>query len=421
MKQTGSISSQAADLFARLNWPSVQEEAWRRTDLGRLLPKGLLDETAAHSCGRRLDAAEDYDTPALPKNFAARVILHAHRPVAITISEEAESAGLVITWVSPDNLSPGLLAMGQEELDQNPNRITAWHWRDVLGVLVIQAPENACIEAPIFIEEHLLGGISEDFLFCAPHLHVETGIGAALNIVWGMEGFSTPGNRIKPVVNANLTCSADANSRVRVILRQNLGDDAVFFFSGNLRVKDHGKICFTESHLGGLLVKTHTRVLLGGEGADAVLKGLFAAEEGRHIDIGTDQDHCHPHGTSYALYKGAVKGGGRAVFQGLIQVKPDAKKTDAYLTNKNLILGDGARADSMPQLDILTDDVRCSHGSTTGKLDEGQLFYLQSRGYNREEAVLELTRAFLAETLEGLPESVAVFLVQDIDYALEKG
>ncbi len=420
MNQTRAISSQAADLFARLNWPSVQEEAWRRTDLSHLLPKGLLDEVAAHSLGRQLEPAEDYASLLLPENFAARVVIQAHRPVAIAISEEAKSAGLVITWISPDNLSPGILAIGQEELEKTPNRITAWHWRDILGVLIIKAPENACIEAPILIEEHIFGDNNEDFLFSAPHLHVEADIGSTLNIVWGMEGGSTSENRLKPMINANLTCSADANSRAQVILRQNLGDDAVLFFSGNLHVKDQGKISFTESHLGGGLIKAHTRVMLEGEGADALLRGLFVAKEGQHIDIGTDQDHCHPHSTSSALYKGAIKSGGRSVFQGLIQVKPDAKKTDAYLTNKNLLLGDGARADSMPQLDILTDDVKCSHGSTTGKLDEGQLFYLQSRGYSREEAALLLTRAFFAETLNGLPESVATLLDQDIDYALEK-
>ena len=91
--------------------------------------------------------------------------------------------------------------------------------------------------------------------------------------------------------------------------------------------------------------------------------------------------------------------GGRSIFQGLIEVAPGAAKTDAYLTNNNLVLGNGARADSLPKLNILTDDVRCSHGSTTGKLDTDQLFYLVSRGFSPQEATKELTRGFLWEAV----------------------
>jgi Fe-S cluster assembly protein SufD len=136
------------------------------------------------------------------------------------------------------------------------------------------------------------------------------------------------------------------------------------------------------------------------------------------MDIGTLQEHRSPRATSDALYKGAVHPGGRSVFQGLIEVSPKAAKTDAYLTNKNLVLGDGARADSIPQLNILTDDVKCSHGSTTGKLDETQLFYLYSRGFSPSEAKKELTRGFLAEVIDGAPEAIAEILADDLDSAL---
>jgi Fe-S cluster assembly protein SufD len=165
-------------------------------------------------------------------------------------------------------------------------------------------------------------------------------------------------------------------------------------------------------------VKTRSRVTLSGEGADARLKGLYVAREGRHVDIGTLQEHRSPRATSDALYKGAVHPGGRSVFQGLIEVAPGAPKTDAYLTNNNLVLGEGARADSIPQLNILTDDVKCSHGSTTGKLDPGQIFYLQSRGFSPDGARRELTRAFLNQVLLEVPESVSMILSDDLDAAL---
>ena len=104
---------------------------------------------------------------------------------------------------------------------------------------------------------------------------------------------------------------------------------------------------------------------------------------GQHMDIRTVQRHQSPRATSRAYYKGAVAGGGRTIFQGLIEVATGASGTDAYLTNRNLILGEAARSDSIPTLKIGNNDVKCSHGSTTGKLSADELFYLESRGLLR--------------------------------------
>jgi len=119
----------------------------------------------------------------------------------------------------------------------------------------------------------------------------------------------------------------------------------------------------------------------------------------------TVQYHLQRAGQSRAFFKGAVAGNGRSVYQGLIEVDEAAPGTDAYLTNKNLILNDGARADSIPCLRIKTDDVKCSHGSTTGKLDEEALFYLMSRGLSRDSARKELITAFFEELIETAPEA----------------
>ena len=108
------------------------------------------------------------------------------------------------------------------------------------------------------------------------------------------------------------------------------------------------------------------------------------------------------------------------MFQGLIDVACGASKTDSYLTNNNLILEDGARADSLPQLNILTDDVKCSHGSTTGRLDDVKQFYLQSRGYSPQEARAELVYGFLAEVIDFAPDLVARILGEDLDVVLKR-
>jgi Fe-S cluster assembly protein SufD len=116
--------------------------------------------------------------------------------------------------------------------------------------------------------------------------------------------------------------------------------------------------------------------------------------------------HRAPHTTSRAFYRGAVRDESHAIYQGLIQVDHEAAGTDAYLTNKNLILSDEARADSIPSLNIKTDDVRCSHGSTTGKLDENQLFYLRTRGYTEAEAKRMLVEGYFEDLILQTPELV---------------
>jgi Fe-S cluster assembly protein SufD len=124
------------------------------------------------------------------------------------------------------------------------------------------------------------------------------------------------------------------------------------------------------------------------------------------MDIKTVQNHNAPNTNSRAFYKGAVKDNGRAIYQGLIEVEQDAPLTDAYMTNKNLILGDGARADSIPSLKIKNNDVKCSHGSTTGKIDENEVFYLMTRGLSTSEAEKMVILGYFEEVLEKIPKQI---------------
>ncbi len=420
MVELNHLRAKATALFEELSWPGPDDEAWQRTDLDRLLNKGFLSETAAHSINRHKSSVEDILTPQLPEKYAARVITESGRLVGMAVSEEAKMSGLSLSWVNPDDFPTDQEEMGLEELSRDPNRISAWHWRDCPGSLVLELPEGSRIELPVIIEETIRTEENGINLYAAPHLHFVTGESSEISVLWSFRSDSAPGSEQRSVVNAGITGQSGNNSRAYITLRQNLDDNAVFFSSNCFRVERDGYIGFVESHPGGSLVKTFSHVVLAGEGANAGLNGLYVAKEGQHKDIGILQDHVSPNATSNALYKGAVSGGGRTIFQGLINVYPKAVKTDAYLTNKNLILAEGARADSIPQLNILTDDVKCSHGSTTGKIDEGQLFYLQSRGYSPDEAVREITRGFLAEVIDGIHEVMIDILSEDIDAVLGK-
>jgi Fe-S cluster assembly protein SufD len=155
--------------------------------------------------------------------------------------------------------------------------------------------------------------------------------------------------------------------------------------------------------LGGALARTDIRVALEGEGAECGLYGLFVGRGTQHLDQRTTIDHARPRCVSRQLYKGILDDAARGVFHGTVVVRQDAQKTDAVQTNKNLLLSNRALVNSTPALEILADDVKCKHGSTTGQLDAAALFYLRSRGIGEEAARALLTWAFAADVAERIP------------------
>ena len=155
--------------------------------------------------------------------------------------------------------------------------------------------------------------------------------------------------------------------------------------------------------LGGSVSRVDLNARLLGPGANSDMLGLYFGDEDQHFDHNTSQDHVAPNARSDLLYKGALDGASRAAFRGIIRVHPGAQGTDAYQTNRNLLLSDEARADSLPNLEIEADDVKCSHGATVGQLDGETLFYLLSRGLSRQQAERLVVLGFLGDVISRLP------------------
>jgi len=160
------------------------------------------------------------------------------------------------------------------------------------------------------------------------------------------------------------------------------------------------------SHLfaiGAGLSRNEVNALLAAPGADCALNGLFLVGDTQHVDNQTGIDHAGPNGTSRELYKGVLGGRSRGVFNGLVRVRPDAQKTNAQQSNPNLLVSDRAHVNAKPTLEINADDVKCSHGSTIGRLDEDALFYLRTRGIDERTATQMLVAAFVSEIAEAIP------------------
>ncbi len=152
--------------------------------------------------------------------------------------------------------------------------------------------------------------------------------------------------------------------------------------------------------LGSAIARNEIHTLLGAEGADCTLNGLYMVHGSQHVDNQTSIDHAKPHCTSKELYKGILDDKSQGVFNGKILVRPNAQKTNARQTNNNLLLSREALVNTKPLLEIFANDVKCSHGATIGRLDENQLFYCRSRGLDEELARHLLTYAFASEVLQ---------------------
>jgi Fe-S cluster assembly protein SufD len=170
-----------------------------------------------------------------------------------------------------------------------------------------------------------------------------------------------------------------------------------------IRVASESRYSAQAISLGGALARTDIGVVLEGENAEASLDGLYLADGSQQSDTHLTMRHASPHCESHQLYKGILGGTAKAVFNGRIIVDQDAQKTDANQSNRNLLLSDDAVVNSNPQLEIFADDVRCTHGSTVGQLDDEAVFYLRSRGIGRDEAIQLLTLAFAGEILDRVP------------------
>jgi Fe-S cluster assembly protein SufD len=152
--------------------------------------------------------------------------------------------------------------------------------------------------------------------------------------------------------------------------------------------------------IGGGLVRNDLNFTLGAENCESHLYGLYITDGKQHFDNHTFVDHAMPHCFSNEFYKGIMMDQSTAVFNGKILVRPDAQKTNAYQSNKNVLLSEEAKINTKPQLEIFADDVKCSHGATTGQLDEEALFYMRSRGIDAQSAKALLTYAFAADVLD---------------------
>jgi Fe-S cluster assembly protein SufD len=195
-------------------------------------------------------------------------------------------------------------------------------------------------------------------------------------------------------------------AQVRTINIQDLGRHVTDLRSQTALLGRDSRLEWLTVILGGRVSRSSQHSVLRQPGAEALVTGLYLPDGRQHMAFDTLQDHVAGGCSSDLLYQGALMGKSRAVYEGTLRVWPNAQKTDAYQSNRNLLLSKTARADSLPRLEIEANDVRCTHGATVSQVDEDQVYYLMSRGVPRESAVHLIVEGFFQPSLERLPESL---------------
>lgn len=184
---------------------------------------------------------------------------------------------------------------------------------------------------------------------------------------------------------------------------QDWGHTVFEFSHQRARVGSNGQLDWITGQMGGKLIKAFLEIDLDGEGAWGRMSAVYFPDGKQFMDLDTQQNHNAPHTTSDLLFKGVLRDESRSVWQGMIKALPGAQKTDGFQANRNMLMSNTCRADSIPGLEIEADDVRCTHASATGQIDEEQLFYLMARGLPRDEAEKLVVDGFFVPVLDRIP------------------
>jgi len=377
--------------FAEKGFPTTRDEAWRKTSVARIARTAFRPADANASGSEALRAFD------LPGFRGPRVVFVNGRYSAELSALGPARPGLEVLGLrdvlarQPERLEP-LLAQVVGETGHVFADLNTAFVED--GALVFVAPGVVLEEAVHLL--YLSVNPEDAPTVSFPRAVIVAGKGSEARIV---ESYGGP-DRQGYLTNAVTEVVVEEGASVEHYKLQREGDRA--FHVATLAVRQGRNARFSDHAVsfGADLGRNDIGVLFGGEGGECTLNGLFLADGERHADTHTRVDHAVPRCTSRQLYKGIVDGAARGVFDGLILVRKDAQKTDAWQTNKNLLLSRQALVDSTPRLEILADDVKCKHGSTTGQLDPQALFYLRSRGIAEAAARTLLTYGFASDVVQ---------------------
>ena len=386
--------NKAWKVFKKLDLPSTKEEAWRRTDLRHL-------ETGKFRIYKQEGESkipDEWVQTIADEESGGKIILSPNRTESSFLSPDLAEKGVVFTDLR--------LAAAE-----HPEAL-----KKVLGKIVKVDEDIFSAMAAAFSQNGIL-------LYVPKGVQIDRPL---QSVYWGADSTSTHFSHVlvyldeqasATFVHEYISDTADSQqlhsgiteifvgkgASLRFIEIQSWGDQVWNFTHERARVEGDGNLEWIYGATGSHLTKNFSEIELVGQGATGKMAGFYFSSDIQHFDHDTQQYHLAPNTTSDLLFKGVLKENSRSVWQGMIYVAPGAQKTDGYQSNPNLILDKTAKADSIPGLEIMADDVRCTHGATVGKIDPEEVFYLNTRGIPTEEAERLIVEGFFDPIVQQIP------------------
>ncbi len=377
----------AAEAFAATERPDDAAEEWRYSLIGQF---DLERYAPAHEFG-------DAPMPRLDVEPAALIRCVNGRVMFVEVDEGLVDQGVHIGPLAEDENGEARLG---SVADDASDYFTLLNDAFMDRPLLIDIPRGVVVDRPIVVTHHAAGAGGAAF----PRLVVRVAENAQADLMDLHTSEADDDILVCPVVELDV----EAAGRLGYLKVQEQGAKTWQFGSVLARAGRDATISAATAAFGGAYARTRADTRLVGRGAHGDLAAVYFGESEQTLDFRTYQDHVAPDTTSNLLYKGVVAGESRSVYTGLIRVRPDARGTNAFQTNRNLKLSDDAWAESVPNLEIENNDVKCSHASTVSPVDEDQRFYLESRGVPTAEAERLIVAGFRGEVLAGVPVQAAV-------------
>ncbi|MGH3105132.1 MAG: Fe-S cluster assembly protein SufD [Gaiellaceae bacterium] len=357
--------------YRSLPLPTTSDEAWRFTDLKDFDPEGF--GTNGHVPVSDARTMLEIDTAAVARVGEGGIeIENAPEGIAFEALVDHPHLGELV---------------GSDEKFAAHNAALWQHG------LLVHVPKGVVLEQPLYVR--IANSVEGGSLFW--RLLVVAGEGSRFTLI---EEYTSASPELSGYSNAVVELFVEQAAKLEYVSLQNLSRETWHFASHHARVERDAELDWVAGGFGSKKGKVRIQNDLAGPGATSRVTGAYFGDGTQHLDFDTFQEHIAPNTTSDFAFKGALRDTSSAVWRGMIRVEKDAQKTNAYQENRNLMLSPQAHADSIPGLEILANDVRCTHGATLGQVDREQLFYLMARGLSRAEAERLIVRGFFQDILD---------------------
>ena len=384
------VRQQALERFDKLGFPTIRHEEWKYSNVKNLVNQAFEFNAVTNFSAKDL---EEMSIPNLEGNILYFINGVYDTELSTIVSPDSELQ--ILTFAEAAKTQSELVEQYFNKYsDYQDNAFTALNTAFAQNGVFVHVPDNKVVAQPVilrFISDARTLNVASQ-----PRNLIVVGKRSEVQIAEAYRSFGDNAS----FTNAVTEFIVGEESNVHYYKIQNESDKS--YHIGTTSVLQAGKSVFTANTVtaNGGFVRNNLNIKIDGEYAEANMFGLYIPNGKQHIDNHTAVDHAKPNSNSNELYKGILKGKSTGVFNGKIFVRQDAQKTNAFQSCKNVLLSEDASMNTKPQLEIWADDVKCSHGTTTGQLNDDALFYMQARGISKDSARALLTLAFAQDVID---------------------